>query len=94
MPNDILLADFAPAIVNGDFKVGESTRQHQELLILIEKGELREFPLFGVGIRTQTLDENPAAVRAEIKRQFEMDGMKVLEVSGTLEMIHVEAIYP
>lgn len=93
MPNDIIFTDFAPTIANGDFKVGESTRQHQELLLLIEKGELREFPLFGVGIRTQILDENPAAVRAEIKRQFEMDGMKVLGVSGTIEKVNVEAVY-
>jgi hypothetical protein len=93
MPQDLLLTSFAPTITGGDFVVGESTRQHQELLLLIEKGELRQYPLSGVGIRSQLLDENPAAVRAEIKRQFELDGMKVLEVSGSGLTIKTEAIY-
>lgn len=93
MPQDIILTDFAPKIADGDFVLSESTRQHQELLLLIEKGELRQFPLSGVGIRTQLLDENPAAVRAEIKRQFELDGMRVMSVSGSGIKINVEAVY-
>lgn len=88
-----MLTDYYPTILDGDFVIGESTRQHQALLLLIEKGELRQHTLSGVGIRTQLLDENPAAVRAEIKRQFELDGMKVLQVSGTGLKIKAEAIY-
>lgn len=93
MPLDILLADFAPRIQDGDLVIGESTRQHQEILLLVEKGELRQHPLSGVGIRNEMLDDNPAAVRAEVKRQFELDGMRILELKGSAARLNIEAVY-
>lgn len=100
MPNDILLdSDFDLAFVDGDFAIGESTRQHQQLILLSEPGEWREFPTCGVGMYSKLLGDNPGEVLGIIKRQFEQDGMTVLQVNGeemagSLTELNVEAIYP
>ncbi len=99
MPYDILLdGDFDLAFVDGDFAIGESTRQHQNLILISEPGEWREFPTCGVGMQSRLLGDNPGEVLGIIKRQFEADGMKVLQVNGkakagSLTAINVEAIY-
>lgn len=94
MPFDILLGDtFDLAFSAGDFVTGESTRQHQQLLILVEKGELKEFPTRGVGIATWLNDDVTGNLNGRIKREFELDGMKVLKVAGIGEKFNVEAIY-
>lgn len=94
MPLDILLDNtFDLAFAAGDFVAGESTRQHQQLLLLIEKGELKEFPTRGVGISTWLNDHTTGNLNGLIKREFELDGMKVLKVSGLGESFNVEAVY-
>lgn len=93
---DILLdTDFDLKIAGGDFVVGESTRQHQQLLLLIEKGELREFPVRGVGAQSWLLDDIQAGdFAAAVKREFEADGMKVLLVkSSAAGNLQIEASY-
>lgn len=92
---DIKLEDSGvPAIVNGDFVNIESTRQHQKLLLVSEKGEWRESPLVGVAIRTELLNENTGNdLIQKIKREFEQDGMTVLQIKGQGDKIQTEAIY-
>lgn len=92
---DILLGiDFDLLIEGGDFVVGESTRQHQQLLLVVEKGELREFPLRGVGANTWLNEDSGALnINAEIKREFEADGMKVLQVATVGNTVQTEAYY-
>lgn len=95
MPIDLLLDDgFDVLIANGDFVAGESTRQHQSLLLLIEKGELREFPLRGVGLRSWLLDDQVGDLNAAIKREFEADGQTVSLVKTLANgNIQVEGVY-
>ena len=38
-------------ILNGDIFVNESDSQHLEFIITADKGQFRQFPLIGVGIR-------------------------------------------
>ena len=91
MPNDILLDEnYDLKITNGDFTVGESTRQHQAILLLCEKGENREFPTLGVGVNTWLLEETMGDLNSEIKREFARDGMNVQKVKiedGQLNII-------
>lgn len=100
MPYDILLdSDFDLLFVDGDMVIGESTEQHQRLLLVCEKGEIREFPACGVGINSYMLDDNPGSLNGEIKRQFERDGMKVdavksKVVAGNLTGLELQASYP
>ncbi|WP_299713634.1 oxidase [uncultured Tenacibaculum sp.] len=64
-------------IVNGDFVIANATLQHQEHIILAQKGEYKEFPEIGVGISNMLNDENPRDVITQIRRNFEYDGMEV-----------------
>lgn len=100
MPYDILLdGDFDLAFVDGDLSIGGSTRQHQNLILVSEPGEWREFPTCGVGIHSKLLGDNPGVVVSEIKRQFERDGMTVTLVKGKISpsgqaKIETDAYYP
>ncbi len=81
MPQDYLLdANDDLQITGGDFVVGESTLQHQSLLVRCKKGELRQYPKTGVGMENFLLDETLADAYPEIQKQFEADGMKVRSI--------------
>jgi hypothetical protein len=83
---DLLLdSNFDVLIENGDLVYGESTRQHQELLILTQHGEWRESPMVGIGAATWLDDElNGANLAAAIKAGFEGDGMTVLTIKSVI----------
>ena len=95
MPQDYLLDnDYDLRIENGDFVVGESTNQHQDLLMILEKGELRQFPATGVGIKRFLNDDNMGDLYGEIIKQFEADGMKVKSlVIGSSGKVTIDAEY-
>lgn len=80
-------------IAGGDLVAGESTRQHQSLLLVIEKGELREFPTRGVGLRSWLNDDTAGDLNSAIKREFEADGMTVQGIRTRGTKIEVEAYY-
>lgn len=81
---DILLdSDFDLMAVDGDFVVGDSTIQNQALLLASGPGEFKETPTCGIGLEGYLLDENPAVLLREIRRQFTIDGMKVSKVAIT-----------
>jgi hypothetical protein len=78
MPNDYLLTDdFDLKIANGDFVVGESSAQHQQLLLLLEKGELRQYPQTGVGVKNFLNDDNLSGLHQEVVKQFKADGLTI-----------------
>ena len=81
-------------IENGDFSIGESTQQHQEDILCAHKGEYKEYPEIGVGIKDELLNENPRQVLNQIRRNFEYDGMKVktLEIAANGNLV-VDAEY-
>ena len=63
-------------IANG-FVVGDTLRQNQALILLLHKGELKEWPAVGCGISDMLLDNDPIYWRTIIREQLEMDGQKV-----------------
>lgn len=77
MTDYLLDTDFDLRIENGDFVVGESSAQHQQLLLLLEKGELRQYPLTGVGLKNFLNDDNLGELYQEIQKQFKADGLSV-----------------
>jgi len=81
------------AIVNGDFVIADATSQHQEHIIVAQKGEYKEFPEIGVGIENMVLDENPRKILTQIRRNFEYDGMKVNSLDFTEDSIIIDAPY-
>lgn len=78
---------------NGDFVTGNSTNEHQELLLWSGKGEWKENPTIGVGVAFYLKDENPNDLLGEIKKEFERDGMTVREVKIEGDNIKVDAAY-
>ena len=75
---DILLdSEGGLLIQNGDFVIGESSLQHQDHIIIAQKGEYKEHPEIGVGILTHLYNENPVEALSEIRRNLEYDGAKV-----------------
>jgi hypothetical protein len=68
-------------ILNGDFKVNESDSQHVEHIVIADKGQFRQFPLIGVGIKkTINGSVNPQRVKQQIKLQLESDGFNVRQI--------------
>lgn len=95
MPNDILLdEDFNPIITNGDFTIGESTYQHQKMLLFAEKGQFKADPLVGVGSRRFLENSKQDDFAREIRQQFYADGMTVkkIQINENLE-INIDAQY-
>ena len=95
-PYDILLdEDFDMQAKDGDFIVGDATLQHQQLLLLSQKGEFKQSPYVGVGISNFLLDDaNVHELHQEIQNQFEIDGMKIIEITGkTWEETEITASY-
>jgi hypothetical protein len=79
--NDILLnTDGGLSIKNGDFDIGFSDNQHQEHILLANKGEYKEFPEIGVGIHAMLGDDDYTDMLIEIKKNLEYDGMKIKNV--------------
>lgn len=78
---DILLdTDGDIAIVNGDIDFGFSDNQHQEHILIANKGEFKQFPELGVGITAMIADDDYTEMLIEIKKNLEYDGMKIKNV--------------
>lgn len=91
---DILLnSDSDLDFANGDFATGESTLQHQNLLLISSKGAWKENPTVGVGAAGFLKDEDVNGLLAEIKQEFEKDGMKVNSIEYSNDKIKTNAHY-
>lgn len=84
--NDILLDrdTLEMAYADGDMVVGESTAQHQTLIMLAARGDFKESPTLGVGLMNYLYDETPGALLADIRSSLRQDGMTVgaVELDG------------
>ncbi len=95
MPQDILLDENLDAkIVNGDFEIGESTYQHQRLLLFASKGEFKANPKVGVDAKKYLESEKPDDFARETRQEFIADGMSVeeIKIKENLE-VNIEAYY-
>lgn len=95
MPFDIILNEnFDLKIEDGDFVIGESTYQNQNLLILADKGQFKMDPTVGVGTRRFLESNKKDDLAREIRQEFIKDGMVIRSLSISPEMeIKVDAIY-
>lgn len=73
-PGDI---DFS----GGDLKIGVSDLQHQEHIIVAQKGEIKQKPDAGVGIENYINSNEIDGMVRELRSEFEKDGMNVNEIS-------------
>ncbi len=91
---DILLdTDGDLLIVEGDLVIGESTSQHQQLLLITHQGEWKQNPKLGVGIEDFLNNEDINAMMNEINYQFTQDGMKVNSTNMLNGKLYIDAKY-
>lgn len=95
MRTDILLdqATGDLLMINGRIQRGESSEQHQNLLLITEAGAWKENPLTGVAAFKYLENENPAELYRAIRQQFARDGMTVLGLVIGGSLINVNATY-
>lgn len=93
MPVDILLDNNEDIRANGDFVAGESSLQHQLLLLYSEKGEWKESPQRGVGTRRYLEASDQQGLVREIGQEFNIDGMRINKLAVNFPEIDIEAMY-
>lgn len=74
MTNDI-------KIENGHIAIGETLPQNEFLLLLMNKGELKEDPLVGVGISDMLNDNDILGWKRKIRDGLKADGLTVEQIS-------------
>lgn len=81
-------------IKNGDFVLGDTTKQNQKRLLVSNKGAFREFPLICVGLINYLDDEDYNDLIREVRREMVKDGMTVDELAITADgSIRLNATY-
>ena len=92
--NDILTTSEGDALVSGgDFTAGNSEMQHQQLLLMCNKGEFKQHPDRCVGAMNYVEGSDTGDISREILTQFTQDGMKVSKISAGVPNIYIEAEY-
>jgi hypothetical protein len=90
--NDILLNSTNDLlIVDGDFAVGDSLNQQVGLLLLVNKGEVKQHPLTGVGINDLLLAESMTEIYNEVRMQLKDDGLKLRKIEQVNGKIYIAA---
>ena len=91
---DILInEDGSLKITDGDLTIGESTIQHQSLIIKASKGGVKHYPALGVNVSEVLLDESPDGFILSIRKEFKRDGMLVKSLNLEKSKIKIEAHY-
>lgn len=74
--------------------IGHTLYQNQYIILKAHKGELKEFPVLGVGLEDITNDNDVAGWSNKIKEQLEKDGMIVDKVMFDRNMnLEIDADY-
>ncbi len=93
---DILIEEVAGDViaVEGDFVIGDSTRQHQVHLMLACEGEFKQNETTGIGAINFIDDEGPANFTRKTRQQFTLDGMDVEQLAmGADGKLNIKADY-
>lgn len=94
MKGILLDDDLDLQVVNGTLAFGDVTYQNQKILILANKGDLKESPMRGVGAIRFIEESNPDNLAREIRTEFITDGMIVEKIKIDSDFkIDVEAFY-
>jgi len=78
----------------GDLATGFSDLQHQQLLLMTNRGNIKEFPAVGIDAFGYLQDNDTSALLREIRRQFTADGMEVKTINITnTGQLNIDAAY-
>lgn len=64
-------------IENGDFVTGQSDEQNVALILAVNKGAFKQFPLVGVGIKRYINGKLDSQLERQIRLQLAADGYSV-----------------
>jgi hypothetical protein len=91
MPDAMLDDNYDLAISSSDIQISESTARHQQMLLVSNKGDYKQYPIIGVGAATYLNDERYQALIRAINIEFAKDSMDVTDIrlnsSGTITSI-------
>jgi hypothetical protein len=91
---DILLNEsFDFDYINGEIVRGESTLQHQKLLLVCAKGDFKESVTTCVGAAGYLKDDDKSAFMQEVKKEFERDGMLIERIKYDNGVLKIDARY-
>lgn len=90
-----IVADFTNRTIfeNGDLATGTSDDQNKRLLLLSEKGSVKEFPATCVGAASFLESEDQDGLIREIRAQFTADGMTVRSIKIDSGKLKIDAGY-
>ncbi|HPH61998.1 MAG TPA: hypothetical protein PLN63_00020 [Paludibacteraceae bacterium] len=79
------------AVSSGELVVGNTTYQNEYIILKSQRGEIKEYPLMGVGIDDIVNDHDEAGWKMKIKEHLAMDDIKVAKIflsitTGKLEI--------
>ena len=91
----ILLDTNNTVVFGGDSRIamGDITEQNQRLLLSINKGEIKEAPLKGVGINNFLEEGNPQCLISEIRGEFRREGLTIESLRIKDSNIEISAHY-
>ncbi len=74
--------------------VGNTLEQNQAIILLAQKGEIKEQPMLGVGILDSVNDNDILQWKQEIIDNFDLDGLEVkkIDIDSNFK-IHIDARY-
>ena len=81
-------------IKDGGMSVGNTNEQNQYVILASHKGEIRQYPLLGVGIDTYTNDETAAVkLKYDVRDSFKQDGLRIDSLELKNGNLKIEAQY-
>ena len=82
-------------IRNGSMVIGNTVLQNQYLILVSQKGEIKERPTLGVGISDMLGDDDVLEWKKRIREEFAKDDLKVNKIDLNLQTgdITVDAKY-
>ena len=87
-----MVQDASGRIVSG-LVLGDILHQNQALIMVFQKGDLKDDVSIGVGIDRMLLDNDRLTWEREIREQLEMDGQKVESVFVDSKSVRIKASY-
>lgn len=79
--NDFLIDNNDLVFGEGDLLTGDCDEQNQNLLLISDKGDFKEFPDRCVGAYMWLLDDDKLGLLAEVKQEFERDKLRIEKIS-------------
>ena len=78
---DILLDENGGLLFSdGDLAIGFSDDQHQQHILIANKGEYKEFPEIGVGLVGMLGEDDYTPILIEAKKNLQYDGMTIRNI--------------